>query len=478
MSAATPIEGQTFNSDNEYTAYLNGQIASRTIAGRPITAYSLGVRGSDVSDTAKFQDDLAKIASPGKSQSLTDFGNLQTTFQNIADSLQITHRSTTFTMKTTLLASGTKVRMTFDVTGTNSMDGAASAKYIEGTITRTGTGESLVYRFEDIKYEGGLGSAQGVGPITGSRNGPEVNFTFTSVTSYDPSTDKSKAKQWLMGPNATAWQVNSEYDVGGETDTQIEKRSSLIYLVLDSSKSLSTTQIGQIRSAAKDFITSLYNQLNSSNTGGSTTTAPSAPSSVTVSTQSSSSLLVSWSSVSGATSYQVYRATSSSGTYSYVASTIAASYTDTGLSSSTTYYYKVSAYNSYGESSKSSYAYATTISGGSAGSSSSNPITLSRSTIWASGTLSSSAPAVWYRVSVPGSSGYYVSGRDRYYSSSYTSDISFEIYNSGLTLIASLDAGNGDTSYYSFSSSGTYYIKVVPWNGSTSNYGSYAIRFY
>ncbi|MHB9292826.1 hypothetical protein Holit_01937 [Hollandina sp. SP2] len=354
MSAVEPIEEKTFDSDDAYTAYLNGEIASRTIAGKPITAYSIGVKGNDVSDTAKFQNDLAKIASAGKSQSLTDFGNLQTTFQNIADSLQIIHRNITFTMKTPLLPSGTTVRMTFDVLGTNTPD--LSSKYIEGTIASTGTGANLVYKFQDIRYLGGLNSDQGVGPITGARNGSEVTFTFTGVIGYDPSIDKSSAKQWLMSPGTAAWQVNSEYDVGGETNTLIEKRSSLIYLVLDSSKSLNTTQIGQIRTAVTTFINSLYSQLNNVSSGGSTTAVPSVPSGVTATAQSSSSIRVSWNSVSGATSYKVYRSASASGTYTLITTTTATSYTNTGLSSRTTYYYKVSAVNSAGASAQSAYA--------------------------------------------------------------------------------------------------------------------------
>jgi hypothetical protein len=267
-SAQSPIEGQTFDSDDDYTAYLNGQIGSRTIASKPITAYSVGIQGTDVTNITKFQNDLAKIASAGKSQTLTDFGNLQETFTDIANGLQIAHTSTTFTMKTTLLASGTKVRMTFDVTGTDATDGAASAKYIEGTITRTGTGTNMAYTFGGITYTGGLGSSQGAGPITGTINNSEVNFAFTGVEGYTPATEESKTKQWLMTSGSTAWQINSEYDVGGATNTQIEKRSAIIYLVLDSSKSLNTTQIGQIRSAATTFINSLYDQLNGSSSGG------------------------------------------------------------------------------------------------------------------------------------------------------------------------------------------------------------------
>jgi hypothetical protein len=89
--------------------------------------------------------------------------------------------------------------------------------------------------------------------------------------------------------------------------------------------------------------------------------APAAPSSVSASAQSSSSIRISWESVSGASGYYVYRATTYYGTYSYVTSTSNTFYTDTGLSSGAMYYYKVSAYNDYGTSSQSYYDYATAL---------------------------------------------------------------------------------------------------------------------
>jgi hypothetical protein len=73
--------------------------------------------------------------------------------------------------------------------------------------------------------------------------------------------------------------------------------------------------------------------------------------------------MISWNSVSGANYYYLYRSTSWFGDYYYVTSTSGTSYTDTGLSSSTTYYYKVSTISNGGESSLSnSYGYATTYS--------------------------------------------------------------------------------------------------------------------
>jgi hypothetical protein len=259
QSAATPIESRTFDREDEYAAYVQGEITYRVIGDKSITAYSVGVRGDDVTDPAKFTSTLESIASTGKSTVLDNFGALENTFEDIADSLQVVHTNTTFNMTTTLLPSDTKVRMTFDVTDMNPQNAESSQKYIEGTITRTGTGLGMTYSFGSIEYSNGIGSSQGAGPITGTINGSEVTFAFTGVTGYDSQTDE--AKQWLMSPGSNSWQINSEYNAGGATDVQIEKRSSIIYLVLDASKSLNTTQIEQIKSAAQQFITSLYDQL-------------------------------------------------------------------------------------------------------------------------------------------------------------------------------------------------------------------------
>ena len=68
--------------------------------------------------------------------------------------------------------------------------------------------------------------------------------------------------------------------------------------------------------------------------------------------------VLTWNAVSGATSYKVYRATSQNGTYSLLGTVTATSYTNTGAKAGTTYYYKVKAVNSVGES-----AYSNTVSG-------------------------------------------------------------------------------------------------------------------
>ncbi|MGJ7920823.1 Ig-like domain-containing protein [Neobacillus sp. LXY-4] len=52
-----------------------------------------------------------------------------------------------------------------------------------------------------------------------------------------------------------------------------------------------------------------------------------------------------WTAVSGASGYEIYRATSSTGTYTKIATTTSTSYLNTGLDTGKTYYYKVRAYS-------------------------------------------------------------------------------------------------------------------------------------
>ena len=68
---------------------------------------------------------------------------------------------------------------------------------------------------------------------------------------------------------------------------------------------------------------------------------------------------LSWNVAVGAGSYRVKRATTSGGPYTTIASPFTTSYTDSGLTNGTTYYYVISAVNSAGESPDSSQVSAT-----------------------------------------------------------------------------------------------------------------------
>jgi fibronectin type 3 domain-containing protein len=77
----------------------------------------------------------------------------------------------------------------------------------------------------------------------------------------------------------------------------------------------------------------------------------------------SGQVALSWTAVTGATSYRVKRATVSGGPYGAIASPAGAAYTDTSVGNGTTYYYVVSAVNLGGESGNSSQVSATPSGG-------------------------------------------------------------------------------------------------------------------
>lgn len=106
---------------------------------------------------------------------------------------------------------------------------------------------------------------------------------------------------------------------------------------------------------------SLYHWNNTAGTinVGATATRPAAPTNLTAAAGDAQALL-SWAGSSSATSYTVKRSTTSGGPYSTVASgRTTTTYTNTGLTNGTTYYYVVTAVNGTGESANSNQAVAT-----------------------------------------------------------------------------------------------------------------------
>lgn len=101
--------------------------------------------------------------------------------------------------------------------------------------------------------------------------------------------------------------------------------------------------------------------------GGGGGTLPGAPTNL-VATAGNTQVSLTWNAVSGATSYNVKRSTTSGGPYTTIASFVnATNYTNTGLTNGTTYYYVVSALNNLGQGGNSNQASATPSGGGGGG---------------------------------------------------------------------------------------------------------------
>jgi formylglycine-generating enzyme required for sulfatase activity len=249
--ALSPLENQDFSekSDTDYQAYLKGQIANRPVAGRAITAYSAGVRGSDVQDTALFTSSLSSLASSRENfYELSNFNQLNSQFDAIAKNLTVTTTNTTFELRTPSFGIGTKIRMTFDAVSTAGI----SSRYVEGTVALS---PNRTYMLTNIVYSG-TSSANGT-QVVGVMNGTEVIYTFSNFKGYDAAVDK-QVKQWTQRAGSTIWQVNSEYEAANSTSTSTEYKSAVVYIALDSSRSLSDSDVTAVRAAMKQFVRTLY----------------------------------------------------------------------------------------------------------------------------------------------------------------------------------------------------------------------------
>jgi glycosyl hydrolase family 44 len=112
--------------------------------------------------------------------------------------------------------------------------------------------------------------------------------------------------------------------------------------------------------ASAVFLQSCGGSGSSGGGGGQLATPPSVPTSLTA---AAGNLQVSltWSASTGATRYNVKRATATGGPYTQVANTTVTNDTDASLTNGTTYYYVVSAVNSAGESANSTQVSATPV---------------------------------------------------------------------------------------------------------------------
>jgi hypothetical protein len=250
-----------YNSRDAYRDAVKNRIGTTKIKNLNIDAYSIGVRGGDVTDTAAFRAGLQALASnPNNTFEVSSMAEVNRTFGDIARSLSNVSQSHSLKLKITGgYDDGTRIRFTFD----GVTDAADSDFYIEGIYKRSGTNRSL----QNIVYQG-LGSTSGTtvnGVVTDT---VYVTFTFDNVSdSSGDRVDTSITKQWEYITNLSQWQRNSEFGQTGDTEIIIaDRKSAVIMLVLDCTSSLDAggaNGFEQMKNAAYNFITVLnyYNQL-------------------------------------------------------------------------------------------------------------------------------------------------------------------------------------------------------------------------
>lgn len=241
-----------YSSEDELLTHVSNQIDTTTINDLPLHAYSIGIKGTDITDEATFTNNLKMLASSNENvEEVEDMDAVYEKFGEIANSLSINNTTITKsqTLKLTIPGQTGKIRFTFD----DVADAALSNLFIEGTVNY----ENSEFSLQDVVYKG-MSSTSGT-TVTATQNGINLSFTFDYIiTSNNILLNTAQTQQFSYISGSKKWQVNSEFVPSQDTETEVDQdiinNSALVLLVLDCSSSLGE-DFDKMKDAAKYFIT-------------------------------------------------------------------------------------------------------------------------------------------------------------------------------------------------------------------------------
>ena len=244
-----------YPSEALYLAAVNKQIHRTYIDGIKLDAYSIGVKGSDVTDEVRFESDLHQLASDSANVfRVSNMDEVNTRFRDIAAKIYNTKVNYSMTIKLPAPDPGSIIRFTFD----NVTDANNSIYYIEGTYDYDfGANMGIL---KDVIYNG-VQCSDGT-TWTSVPDGIFDIFTIHNIaTNLGERVSTSYMRQWSYIPSTKNWQINSEFDLSTNSSSSEERTSALVMLVLDCSSSLGG-DFSQMQSAANNFLSILAGKGN------------------------------------------------------------------------------------------------------------------------------------------------------------------------------------------------------------------------
>ena len=240
----------SYNSGSEYLTAINNRIRNEIVGNVNISAYSIGVRGSDVTNVEDFRNSLKKLSSDPVNNvfEVSNMSEASDKFAEIAQ--QLYNQSTFYNVKLRMSPQepNTRIRFTFD----NVDDADDSQCYIEGVYVRTSDNKGQLTSVDYV----GMECMSGVTVTAASVNGYD-QFSFQNLVDLQGnqvSTDYVKLWHWEGTTNQ--WGPNSEFTSSGDSETIDEYKSAMIMLVLDCSNSLGSDFVN-MKTAANSFIENL-----------------------------------------------------------------------------------------------------------------------------------------------------------------------------------------------------------------------------
>ena len=258
--SSSEYDPENYGSTSAYREALHNKIVNEKIHDLNVSAYTIGLKGSDVTDQAQFVETLKKLASNDNNVfQVSSMSEALQRFSDIAASLYSV--STAVNLGVNVPGGyddGQLLRFTFD----NASTATNSSKYIEATYRRSGSSRKL----ESVTYKG-----FNQGPTTiesSSSQGAYYHFSFENLTYTNGApvsqSDINKIMLWKKTSNGN-WDKESEFDPASSSSITEDKSSALIVLVLDCTTSLGN-DFSKMQDAGKSFVHTL---LNPSSNGGS-----------------------------------------------------------------------------------------------------------------------------------------------------------------------------------------------------------------
>ncbi len=250
-----------FDNDDDYLAAIKQRIDSETIAGKKLTAFSVGLRGQDVkneNEIAKFNQTMKLLASiDDNAKEVQNMAEVNAKFQEIAERLNRSTNIQTVTLKMPGISNGARIRFIFD----NVANAESSELYIEGTFNlRSCT-------FTDVEYHGMTSTSSTTITGTVAEDLVSIYFTFENIqTSGNDLLSMNFVNEFYKTSTHSFWQESSEFDKKGQPDIKNEQSSAVVMLVLDCSSSLGN-QFPTVQTNAKSFINTLCNSSNNEKPG-------------------------------------------------------------------------------------------------------------------------------------------------------------------------------------------------------------------
>jgi fibronectin type 3 domain-containing protein len=299
------MKNPNYTSSNSYLDAISRHIKDTKYKGLKIDAYSIGLRGNDVTDVDQFKRNLTSLASSDQNAfEVSSIRDLRTRLQEIANKIINVNYRQTISVRIPGADHGTLVRFTFD-----GNDADHSQLYIQGTLDMSD------YSLRNVTYQGIKARSGSV--VQGTKDDIFLTFTFRGLRQADGETvlPTRYIKQYNYSPSSTAWQINSEFVPDNNTQRIVSYSGTLIVLVLDCSSSLGY-DFSKMQSYANEFV-----DMVSQNAMPFTFESP--RNVVSGMDDKEFAVNVSWDAVKGAEFYQIYRSSNgNSNSYQLIADNV------------------------------------------------------------------------------------------------------------------------------------------------------------